>query len=285
VLIDDDVLTSLRDLVPLAPLHQPLSLEQIVAARAMFPAARHVACFDTAFHAHWPPHARHFALPRAWYDQGLRRYGFHGLSHQFAANALRAAQPGARRAVIAHLGSGCSLCSLRDFGSVDCSMGFSALDGLPMGTRCGALDPGAVLYLLRQSSASVDSVESMLYRQSGLLGLSGISGDLRELLASTAPDAALAIDYFVHRTASAIAASMVALDGLDALVFTGGIGENAPRIRAEVCARLSFAGLRIDPARNDCGAARIDAPGSSIAVHVVAADEESVMAGLAIQAC
>lgn len=282
VRVNDEVLDALAALAPLAPLHQPASLAAIDAARRRWPRARHVACFDTAFHRDWPDAARRFPLPRDLHDDGVRRYGFHGLAHQYAAQVLRADCPSARRAVVAHLGSGASLCALADFASVDCSMAFSALDGLPMATRCGALDPGVLLYLVRERGLGAAALEQLLYRESGLLGASGISGDLRELLASPRVEAHQAVELFVQRVVAGIGALAATLGGLDALVFSGGIGEHAAPVRAAVCARLGFLGVQLDPAANLAHRARLDAAGSAVAVRRVACDEESVMAAEAL---
>jgi acetate kinase len=278
VVLGDDVIAALAGLAPLAPLHQPASLAAIATARARFPQALHVACFDTAFHARWPDAARRFALPRRLHEQGIRRYGFHGLAHGWAARVLRATVPQARRAVVAHLGGGSSLCALLDFASIDASMGFSPLDGLPMATRCGALDPGVVLELVGARGMPVQAVEHLLYRESGLLGVSGLSGDLRDLLASKAPEAGEAVDLYVHHVARGIGAMAVTLGGLDALVFSGGIGENAPAIRAAVCQRLAFLGVALDAARNLAGDPVLEADGAAVAVRIVACDEEAEMA-------
>ncbi len=278
VRIDDAVLDVLAGLVPLVPLHQPASLAAIDAARTRWPRAAHVACFDTVFHRDWPDAARRFALPRDLHDDGVRRYGFHGLAHQHAALALRAVCPQARRAIVAHLGSGASLCALADFASVDCSMAFSALDGLPMATRCGALDPGVLLYLVRERGLGAAALEHLLYRESGLLGASGISGDLRELLTSPRIEAHQAVELFVQRVVAGIGAFAATLGGLDALVFSGGIGESAAPVRAAVCARLGFLGVQLDAAANLAHAPRLDSRGGGVAVLRVVCDEESVMA-------
>jgi acetate kinase len=276
--VDDAVVCALAALAPLAPLHQPANLSALAAARAAFPAARHVACFDTAFHADWPDAARRFALPRRLHEAGIRRYGFHGLAHAHAARMLRAMLPDARRAVVAHLGGGSSLCALADFASVDCSMGYSPLDGLPMGTRCGAIDPGVLLELAGPRGMAIDALSRLLYRESGLLGVSGLSADLRDLLASDAPEARQAIDLYVHQLVRGIGAMAASLGGLDALVFSGGIGEHAAPIRAAACARLGFLGVAIDAAANAAHAPVLEAAGSRVAVRIVACDEEAEMA-------
>lgn len=278
VVIDDPVVDALAALAPLAPLHQPANVAVIAAARAAFPGARHVACFDTAFHAAWPDAARRFALPRRLHDAGIRRYGFHGLAHAFAARCLRDALPGARRAVVAHLGGGSSLCALADFASVDCSMGYSPLDGLPMATRCGALDPGVVLDLAGPGGMPPAALSDLLYRESGLLGVSGLSGDLRDLLASDATTARQAVDLYVHHLVRGIGAMAATLGGLDALVFSGGIGEHAAPVRAAACARLGLLGVDIDVAANAADAPVLETGTSRVAVRIVACDEEAEMA-------
>lgn len=290
------VLAALEDLVPLAPLHQPHNLAGIRAATAVFPDARQVACFDTAFHRHHPFVHDTYALPRAYYDRGVRRYGFHGLSYQHIAEVLADRDPAlhAGRVIVAHLGSGASICALEGGRSVASSMGFTALDGLAMGTRPGQIDPGVVLYLLQHDGLDADAVADLLYRRSGLLGLSGISHDMRQLLASDDPRAAQAIDYFCARIRQEIGGLAAALGGLDGLVFTGGIGENAAAIRARVCEGMGWIGLRLDAGRNATGAQDtgtqqagvrdIGATGAAVRVLVIPADEERVIARAALAA-
>lgn len=282
--LDDAVVAELAALTALAPLHQPASLAAVGAARARFGQARHLACFDTAFHAHWPDAARRLALPRRLHEQGVQRFGFHGLAHQSAANLLRREAPQARRAVVAHLGSGASLCALADFESVDASMGYSALDGLPMGTRCGAIDPGVVLHLLQGLGMTVIEVETLLYRESGLLGVSGISGDVRTLLASDTREARQAIELFVYHVVRGIGGMAATLGGLDALLFSGGIGEHAASVRDAVCARLAFLGIALDADANHMHIAQIHARSSRVVVRIVGCDEEAVMADAAAAA-
>jgi acetate kinase len=279
-LIDDTVLTALEGLVPLAPLHQPANLEPIRALRARFPAVPQVACFDTAFHRGHPEVADRYALPEALYREGVRRYGFHGLSYEYIARRLAVTAPelAGRAVVVAHLGSGASMCALRDGRSVDSTMGFTALDGLPMGTRSGQLDPGVLLYLLGQRGWSVKDVEHLLYHEAGLRGLSGESNDVRDLLASAAPGARLALDCFVYRIGREIGSLAGALGGLDGLVFTAGIGENSAEIRARVCARAEWLGLRLDEAANRAGGPRLSAPGSRVSAWVIPTDEERMIA-------
>lgn len=274
------ILEDLRAFIPFAPLHQPHNLAGIEAAMLAFPEAPQVACFDTAFHRSHPFVNDTFALPRAYFDKGVRRYGFHGLSYEYVSGELarRAPDLAAGRVVIAHLGNGASMCALKGGASVASTMGFSALDGLPMGTRCGQLDPGVVLYLLTEEGLSPEEASDLLYRQSGLLGLSGISNDMRELEASKAPEARDAIDYFTFRIRRELGAMAAALGGLDALVFCGGIGENSARVREEVCAPMGWLGLGVDPAANASGAGILSAPGAPVTVMVIPTNEERVIA-------
>jgi len=279
VRVDEAVLDTLERLVPLAPLHQPHGLAGIRAARRALPATAQVACFDTAFHRTQPRVAEAFGLPASCFDDGVRRYGFHGLSCEYVAGRLAELAPAAAagRVVVAHLGHGSSLTAIAAGRSVATSMGFSALDGVPMSTRSGSLDPGVVLHLLRQGM-DLDTLEELLYRRSGLLGLSGESGDMRELLASGSPAAHFAVEYFVYRVAREVGSLAAALEGLDALVFTAGIGENSPQVRGRVCAALHWLGLDIDAAANDGGAACFSTPSSRVSVWRLPTDEESVMA-------
>jgi acetate kinase len=278
-MITPALLAALAALTPLDPLHMPDNLAPMHAVTAARPALPQVACFDTAFHHTLPPVAARFALPRAVSAAGVRRYGFHGLSYEYIAGCLTQQSPALARGriIVAHLGSGASLCALLDGRSIATTTGFSALDGLVMATRCGSLDPGVILYLGRQGHSFAD-IEDMLYRRSGLLGLSGISGDVRVLLASDDPHARDAIESFTYRIAGEAGALVSALGGLDGLVFTAGIGEHAPAIRAAVCTRLVWLGLRLDGAANAAGAARISAPDSAIDVRVIATDEEAMIA-------
>jgi acetate kinase len=278
-LVTPALLRELEALAPLAPLHQPHNLAAIGRMAQLHPDLPQVASFDTAFHLGSPRVARLYGLPRALADDGMLRYGFHGLSYQHIAETLPAQEPRARgRVVAAHLGSGASMCALVDGRSVATSMGFSALDGLPMATRCGALDPGLVLYLLRDRGMTPDALEHMLYRDSGLLGLSGVSGDMRALLASPDPAAREAVDVFVYRIARELGSLAAAAGGLDVLVFTGGIGEHAAEIRARVCTQAAWLGVKLDAAANAAGGTRLHAPDSAVAVWVVPADEEAVIA-------
>lgn len=278
VMIDDAVQAALEALVPLAPLHQPHCLAGIRAARAAFPGATQIACFDTAFHRTMPRVNEIYAIPHEFYDQGIRRYGFHGLSYDYIASALREADPAlvAGRVVVAHLGNGASLCAMQDGKSVMTSMGFSALDGLVMGTRCGKIDPGVLLYLLDQGMDS-KALSDMLYRQSGLLGLSGISNDMRTLLASDDPRAVEAVACFVASLQRGIAEMAAAMGGIDGIVFTAGIGENAAAIRAQVCDGLGWMGVTLDAGANEGGGETISPPGSSVQVKVIPTREDLVI--------
>lgn len=284
--LDEAALTKLEALVPFAPLHQPHNLSGVRAAQAAFPGAAQVGCFDTAFHRGQPFVNDAFALPRAYYARGVRRYGFHGLSYDYISGHLADTAPAlhAGRVIVAHLGNGSSMCGIRAGRSVASSMGFTALDGLPMGTRCGQIDPGVLLYMVDQEGMSPAELGEMLYRRSGLLGLSGVSSDMRSLLASDVPSAREAIDYFTARVRRETGALTAALEGLDALVFTGGIGENAAEIRAEVCAGLGWLGVRIDPAANDASARVISAEGAPVTVMVIPTNEELVIARAAARA-
>lgn len=279
VLLDEAIFALLDGLTPLAPLHQPHNLAAARAFAAAFPDARQVACFDTAFHRGHPKVAEVYALPMALTDDGIRRYGFHGLSYEYIAQRLKALDPAlaAGRTVVAHLGSGASLCALSNGQSIASTMGFTALDGLPMATRIGQIDPGAVLHMLREGR-TVDEVERIFYRESGLLGLSGVSGDMRALQASTTPEAAFAIRYYTHHIAREIGALAIDLGGLDGIVFTAGVGENQPAIRAEIVYALGSLGAHIDAAANAEGAERFDAPGSAVKLLRVATDEEMMLA-------
>ncbi len=280
VRIDEEVLARLQTLVPLAPLHQPHNLRAIRLLRDLEPSLPQVACFDTAFHRAMPAVAERFALPEALHQAGLRRYGFHGLSYEYVASALPSLDPSAARGrtVAMHLGNGASLCALLEGRSVATTMGFSVLDGLCMGTRCGALDPGAVLWLADERGMDARGIERLLYDQSGLLGVSGISGDMRALLASPEPGARLAVDLFVYRIARELGSMAAALGGLDALAFTAGVGENAPAIRERVCRDAAWLGVELDPQANSAGGPRITAERSRVSAWVVHTDEELTMA-------
>ncbi|GAB4394374.1 MAG: acetate/propionate family kinase [Kiloniellaceae bacterium] len=280
VLADDGVLAALEKLVPLAPLHQPHNLAAIRALAERAPAIPQVACFDTAFHRSIPARDQLYGLPLAYAEAGLRRYGFHGLSYEFIAGALPNydATAAAGRSVVAHLGNGASLCALQGGRSRASSMGFSTLDGLIMGTRCGSIDPGVLIYLLREKGMDVSDLERLLYKESGLLGLSGISADMRDLLASDKPEAAQAVEMFCDRVAQQVAGLAAQLGGLDAMVFTAGIGERSAPIRAAISRRLAWLGAELDSAANEAGAPRISTPSSKLGLWVVPTDEESMIA-------
>jgi len=280
VIVDAQNITELDALAPLAPLHQPHNLAAIKALRKLRPELAQVACFDTAFHRTQPAVAQALALPRAITANGLRRYGFHGLSYEHIANALpQALGPRAEgRVIVAHLGNGASLCAMRNRRSIATTMGFSTLDGLVMGTRCGAIDPGVLFYLMHERKMTSAAVEDLLYRQSGLLGVSGISNDMRTLLGSDAPQAAEAVAQFVYRAALETGALAAALEGMDALVFTGGIGEHAVAVRTRICEKLGWLGIELDPAANARNARHVSTAGSRVAVCVIPTDEEAVIA-------
>jgi acetate kinase len=279
-LVTDSVLADLRALVPLAPLHQPHNLAAIDALRERQPDVPQVACFDTSFHRGQSAVAELVPLPKRIRDQGVQRYGFHGLSYEYIASALPQAAPEIAdgRVIVAHLGSGASLCAMQKRKSVDCSFGFTALDGLCMGTRPGALDPGVVLHLFQTLKMSAKEVESLLYKESGLLGISGVSNDMRELETSPKPDARLAIDYFVYRGAKEIGALAAVLGGVDALVFTAGIGEHSAEIRKRICAASAWLGLELDAAANAKGGPRISSALSRVSAWVIPTNEELMIA-------
>ncbi|WP_126975652.1 acetate/propionate family kinase [Frigidibacter oleivorans] len=280
VTVTPEVMETLARLQPFAPLHQPHNLAGIRAAMEAFPGVAQVACFDTAFHRSHPWVNDTFALPRALYDAGVRRYGFHGLSYDYVTGTLGDLAPhlAEGRVVIAHLGNGASMCAVQGGRSVASTMGFSALDGLPMGTRCGQVDPGVLLYLMDQRGMSAAEISDLLYRQSGLLGLSGLSNDMRTLEAAATPEAAQAIDYFVFRCQREVGGLAAAMGGIDALVFCGGIGENSRLIRARICERLGWMGIEIDHARNTENALVISSELARTTVMVVPTDEELVIA-------
>lgn len=279
VRVDAALLDHLETLVPLAPLHQPFNLSPMRALLDALPDLPQVACFDTAFHQGHALRTQLLGLPFELHEAGLRRYGFHGLSYEYITGQLDELSPElvAGRVVVAHLGSGASMCALQAGRSVDTTMGFSALDGLPMGTRPGSLDAGALLWLMRERGMDAEALEGLLYRESGLLGVSGTSNDMRALLASDAPRAALAVDWFAWRAAQELAALAVSLGGLDGLVFTAGIGENSAPVRAKICAHAAWMGLRIDDDANAAGGPRIDRGGTP-SVWVVPTNEEAMIA-------
>jgi acetate kinase len=280
VLIDHGVVARLERFVTLAPLHQPHNLAPIRSLLANFPALPQVACFDTAFHRAHDAVADYYAIPYQLHAEGVRRYGFHGLSYEYVAKALAQVAPDIAkgRVIIAHLGSGASMCALKNGRSVESTMGFTALDGLPMGTRPGQIDPGVVLYLISEKGMSASNAQSFLYRECGLKGLSGVSNDMRELEASEDPKAKLAIDYFVYRIGLNAGMLAAALQGLDAFVFTAGIGENSVRIRTRIADQLGWLGVTLDEAENSRHARLISGSDSRIPVYVIPTDEELMIA-------
>jgi acetate kinase len=275
-----ELLAELEALVPLAPLHEPYNLAPIKLAMSLNPELPQVACFDTAFHRTAPEVDQAFALPYAFFEQGIRRYGFHGLSYEYIASVLpeRAPEIANGRVVVAHLGNGCSACAMRDRVSVATTMGFTALDGLPMGTRCGEFDAGVVLYLIQQKGMSPDDLVDLLYKRSGMLGLSGISSDFRELLASDNPRAHFAVELFCNRVSRHIASLAAALGGLDGIVFTAGMGENAAPVRSAICRACGWLGLELDEAANSRHQTRISTPTSRVAAYVIKTDENPMIA-------
>jgi acetate kinase len=279
VAIDDAVLSKLDALVPLAPLHQPHNLSAIRAVAESMPDMPQVACFDTSFHRTQPKAAESFGLPAEYYDQGVRRYGFHGLSYEYIAHRLPDIAPevAGGRVIVAHLGNGASMCAISRGRSVASTMGFTAVDGLPMGTRTGSLDPGVVLYFLQQGM-DAKAIEDLLYKRSGLLGLSGLSNDMRQLLASDAPSARFAVEYFIYRIGREAGSLAAALGGLDALVFTAGIGENSAEVRARACGACAWLGIGLDEAANAARGPRISAPGSRVSAWVIPTNEELMIA-------
>ena len=279
VLINAEVLARLERYVPLAPLHQPHNLAPIRSILTNSPQLPQVACFDTAFHRDHAAVADHFAIPQDLYAEGVRRYGFHGLSYEYIASCLPEVAPeAAGRVIVAHLGSGASMCALSGGRSIESTMGFTALDGLPMGTRPGQIDPGVILYLIEQKKMGGAAVQDFLYRECGLKGLSGISNDVRELQSSADPRAAFSLEYFCYRIALHAGMLAAALGGLDALVFTAGIGENSVDIRARIAARLAWLGAVLDPKANAAHALHISASDSRVALYVIPTDEELMIA-------
>ncbi len=282
--IDEDVLNYLDTLIPLAPLHQPHNLAGIRTLQSLHPTLPQVACFDTSFHHTQPKLATLFSLPQHFWDEGIKRYGFHGLSYRYISETLRKliGEKSRGKVVVAHLGHGASMCALKDLKSIATTMGLTALDGLPMGTRCGSIDPGVLLYLLSEKRYSNQRLTELLYNQSGLLGLSGISDDMRELLNTNTPQAREAVDYFCYHIQRELGSLVAALGGLDALVFTGGIGENASPIRQKVCEGLKWLNIELDEALNSTAssqkALKISTPESQISVWVIPTNEEIIIA-------
>jgi acetate kinase len=278
--VDESILQRLDRYVPLAPLHQPHNLAAIRALLARLPGVPEVACFDTAFHRTVPEVAQRFALPARFAEAGVRRYGFHGLSYEYIASQLPRVDARAAngRTVVFHLGNGASMCAMAGCQSVATTMGFTAVDGLPMGTRCGALDPGVVLFLMDELKMDARAIERLIYHESGLLGMSGVSSDMRALLASDAPSATLALDVFTYRAGRELGSLAAALGGLDAIVFTAGIGENQAEIRQRICSHGAWLGLELDAAANLRQGPRISTPASAVAAYVIPTDEESMIA-------
>ena len=280
VRVDAAILAKLERFIPLAPLHQPHNLAPIRALLERSPDLPQVACFDTAMHRSNPPVAQMFALPMELTDAGVRRYGFHGLSYEYIASVLPQmdARAARGRTVVLHLGNGASMCALQAGRSVASTMGFTAVDGLPMGTRCGALDPGVILYLMDARGMDARAVEKLIYQQSGLLGVSGVSSDMRALLESAAPRARLAVELFVYRIGRELGSLAAALGGLDALVFTAGIGERAAAIRERICRQASWLGVELDPKANAADGPRISSASSRVAAWVIPTNEELMIA-------
>ena len=280
VVVDDDVLDDLRKLIPLAPLHQPYNLAAIEAVNERLPGVPQVACFDTGFHRGHQQVADLVPLPNELCKAGLQRYGFHGISYEYIASVLPEVAPeiAGGRVIVAHLGSGASMCAMKACKSVDTTLGFTALDGLCMGTRPGSIDPGVVLYLFQNLNLSVKEVETMLYKKSGLLGISGISNDMRNLLGNTEPSAQLAVDYFVYRAAKEIGALAAVLGGVDGVVFTAGVGENSAEIRQRICAASAWLGIELDAHANARKATQISTPKSKVSAWVIPTNEELMIA-------
>ena len=279
-IVNEQVLEELRKLIPLAPLHQPYNLAAIDAVTERLPNVPQVACFDTSFHRGQPAVAELVPLPRELREQGLQRYGFHGLSYEYIASVLPQVAPdvAARRVIVAHLGSGASMCALKDGKSVDSTLGFTALDGLCMGTRPGSIDPGVVLHLVQGLKLSAKESETLLYKKSGLVGISGISNDMRDLLGRGEPAARLAVDYFVYRAAKEIGALTAVLGGVDALVFTAGIGENSAEIRQRICESSAWLGIELDQFANVERQSKISSSRSKVSVWVIPTNEELMIA-------
>jgi acetate kinase len=284
-LITPDVLTSLKQFIPLAPLHQPYNLEVIEACIKAYGHIPQTACFDTSFHRTQSRLAELFPLPLSFEEDGVIRYGFHGLSYEYIASKLPtyAGDKATKRVIVAHLGNGASLCAMKDLKSVSTSMGFTALDGLMMGTRPGNIDPGVLLYLLQEKSYSLDQIQDLLYKQSGLKGVSGLSEDMRDLLQSTSVNAALAIDLFCFTAAKQMGSLIPTVGGLDVLVFTAGIGENCPQVRSRICSYFPWLGLEVDEKLNQSNASKISSKDSKVDVYVIPTDEEAIMAKNAIR--
>jgi acetate kinase len=280
VVIDERVATVIEKLIPLAPLHQPHNLAPIRRLLDQAPELPQVACFDSSFHTTNPDLAQRFALPEELHEEGVRHYGFHGLSYEYISSVLREfdAKAASGRTIVLHLGSGASMCALQSGRSIATTMSFTALDGIPMGSRPGALDPGVILYLMEQRRMDARDIEHLLYNQSGLLGVSGISSDMRTLLASSDPRAKLALDLYCYRIRREIGSLAAALEGLDAIVFTGGIGENSAVIRERVCRGASWFGVQLDPAANSAGGPRISTARGRVSAWTIPTNEELMIA-------
>jgi acetate kinase len=278
VLVDETVISELEKLETVEPSHQPFEVDAIRAVARAHPKLRQVAVFDTSFHRTMPPVAQRYALPSAITGDSIRRWGFHGISYDYLSRVLPRYAPGARRAIVAHLGGGASMCAMLDGKSMDTSMGFSAIEGLPMSTRCGAIDPDILLFLMKARKYSASEIETLLYKKSGLLGVSGISGDMRILKDSKLPSASEAIDYFVYHIVKFAGAYAAVLGGLDAFVFTAGIGENDPTLRAAVVQKLAWLGAKLDVAANNSNGPRISTDDSMVSVWVIPTNEELMIA-------
>jgi acetate kinase len=274
--LTDTVLAELAKLDPLAPLHEPHNLAAVDAARKLRPNLPQIGCFDTAFHHDMPVIAKRFPIPRVLHDEGIHRYGFHGLSYEYISGNLRDLAPNlaAGRVIAAHLGNGASLCAMKNGASIDSTMGMTGLDGQMMGTRCGAIDPGAILYFMQARNMSAAAITDLVYKQSGLLGVSGLSADVRTLLESPAPEAVEALDLFAYLAARHAGALASSLAGLDAFIFTAGIGEHSAPTRAAICARLAWLGLELDPAANAAHAPVISTPSSRVEIRIIPTNEE-----------
>jgi len=280
VLLDEDIMTQLAGLNQLAPLHEPHNLAAVRAIMNLRPDLPQIGCFDTAFHHTMPEVATRLAIPRHFHDEGVRRYGFHGLSYEYIAGKLRGVAPhlAAGRVIVAHLGNGASLCAMKNGVSIDSTMGFTALDGLMMGTRSGGIDPGVLIYLMQARGMNASDITSLLYKKSGLLGVSGIAPDVRTLLADPSPEAAQALELFSYTVARHAGALASSLGGLDGFVFTAGIGEHAPQIRAAICARLTWLGLDLSPEANAANEPAISTPSAKAEIRVIPTDEELMIA-------
>ncbi|NVK40444.1 MAG: acetate/propionate family kinase [Oceanospirillaceae bacterium] len=276
--VDDALIETLRGFNPLAPLHQPFNIELIEACRRRLPSVPQTACFDTMFHVGQSPLERRYALPRRFAEEGVQRYGFHGLSYAYIQRQLDALGEGQGRSLLCHFGAGASMCAVRDGHSVASSMGFTAVDGLPMGSRCGNLDPGVLIYLMRRHGLDADALEKLLYKESGWLGVSGVSAEMLDLHASSDPHADEAIEMFAYRAALEAGRLSAALQGCDRIVFTGGVGENDANVRTRMLSRLGWLGIRLDPAANSRGDAVISTTDSAIEVRVIPTHEGTMIA-------